>query len=239
MRLLLLSFVLLSTTIGLAQQIDLTAGEWGPMPTALAAVPDMAYRPFFVTDDKADTGWVAPIPPVSPLSSDLTHNRVWLRLEWQFPVTISQVTFTQFTGSPFTDLKPISGYALQAERYFPPDWRGQWNDLEGAMGEAQPLDQPTTIVLKQPIRTRAIRLLLRGEANQKIGLSAAPPVLPPVDGPLGLGRALVADRPSRAHPPLPAPRVRSCRSGADQGGLAAGDSAGPVHDVGQRSRGPA
>ncbi|MCE5238840.1 hypothetical protein LLH23_10155, partial [bacterium] len=183
MRAISLCTLLLTATACYAQQADLTAFEWGAMPTAVAAVPDMAYRPTFVLDGKPETGWVTPLPPVAPRASDLDTTQVWLRLEWRFPVTISQVEFRQFTGGAFSDLKPITSYALQVERAFPPDWRGQWNDVEGAMGPVGPSDQPTTIAPAKPVRTRAIRLLLRGPAQAKIGLSEVKvlgekPVLP-------------------------------------------------------------
>ena len=61
-RYLALFAVSLPCSAALAGQTDLTAPaakpafEWGAMPTASAAVPDMSVRPRMVTDGKTDTG---------------------------------------------------------------------------------------------------------------------------------------------------------------------------------------
>ena len=87
-RYLALCAVWLPCSVALAGQTDLAAFEWGAMPTASAAVPDMSFRPRMVTDGKTDTGWIAPAE----------YRPLWLRLEWRFPVAISSVTFRQFPG---------------------------------------------------------------------------------------------------------------------------------------------
>ena len=153
MRSLLLCALLLSPALALAEPVDLTAGEWGPMPSALAAVPDMAYRPTFVTDDRADTGWICPTSFVP----------VWLRLEWRFPVTISEMTFTQFPGAP---QKPggIGKYAVQMQ--VGRDWQQiAAGDASTAIGE------PIRVAPVQPVRTAAIRLVIQSAAGDCVGIS--------------------------------------------------------------------
>lgn len=123
------------------------------------------------------------VPSELPAAPDLRPGQVWLRLEWRFPVTISQVAFSQFVDSPCHDLQPVTGYTLQAESYSASQGLKQWQDLDDKRGHTPPLDQPVTITLKQPICTQALRLLLQGEAGTKVGLSEVkvlgdPPSLP-------------------------------------------------------------
>jgi beta-galactosidase len=173
MRTLLVSLTFLSAAvIGHAQQTDLTAFEWGAMPTASAAVADMAYRPTFVLDGKAETGWVCPVTP-----------QMWLRLEWRFPVIISNLTFTQFPTAP---QKPhvIGDWVLEARE------GQQWREI--AKGDQSGMDA-IQIALARPVRTEAVRFRILSSPGEHIGISEVKvlgekPVLPLSFAPAWQGR---------------------------------------------------
>ena len=159
-----LSLLLLAVTMACsAEPTDLTAFEWGVMPTASAAVPDMSFRPRFVTDGKADTGWVSPT----------SARPLWLGLAWPFPVVVSEVTLSGFAAAP---QKPaaIGDWTLQTQEGA--QWReiARGNGLDGA---------PIHVALAQPVRTDALRFNVLSAAGDYVGISEATvlgekPVLP-------------------------------------------------------------
>ncbi|MHB8995606.1 MAG: hypothetical protein ACYC63_10180 [Armatimonadota bacterium] len=164
---LLLAFLFIFVTNLQAQQADLTSFDWGVMPSASAAAPDMSLRPRFVTDGKPETGWIAPAD----------YQPLWLRLEWRFPVTIHQLTLRQFPESKHPDLGRLGKLALEA------DVQGRWQLIQTLDASATDPAQEIKLVLPQPVRTMAVRFVIQSATGKNIGVSeikafGAQPVMP-------------------------------------------------------------
>ncbi|MGE5531454.1 MAG: discoidin domain-containing protein, partial [Bacteroidota bacterium] len=164
---LFLAFLFIFVTNLSAQQADLTAFDWGVMPSASAAAPDMSLRPRFVTDGKPDTGWVAPAD----------YQPLWLRLEWRFPVTVHQLTLRQFPQSKSPDMGRLGKLSLEA------DVQGKWQLLQTLDASATDPAQEIKFVLPEPVRTTAIRFVIQSATGKTIGVSevkafGVQPVLP-------------------------------------------------------------
>ncbi|MEN6643815.1 MAG: hypothetical protein ABFE08_15350 [Armatimonadia bacterium] len=181
------TLILITVAVAGNAQTDLTAFEWGAMPTASIAVNHMGYRPFFTTDGKPDTGWVAPTEALPGTSIAVSPMPIWYRLEWRFPVVVSEMQLRQFAPGAYPLVKSIGKYALQA------DQDGKWVDLVSGDASAVAPDQAIELKLPQAVRTTALRLVINSAVGQMVGLSEVKvfgdkPVLPLSYAPAWQGR---------------------------------------------------
>lgn len=175
-RLFPLAALLLFVYAACAEQADLTAFEWGAMPTASAAVADMAYRPTFVADGKVETGWIAPAD----------YRPLWLRLEWRFPVTIHELSIRQFPEVKYADVGGVGKFTVEAQL------DGKWQQIAQGDASATPVDREIVIPLAQPIRTTAVRFVIQSASGKFIAISeirvrGVLPVLPMTNAPAWTG----------------------------------------------------
>lgn len=125
----------------------------GGMPSAQASAPHVGFSAQKACDGKDDTGWVSQ-PGVYP---------VWLRVEWRLPVTLTELAFRPWSGSPYREVGAVGRYRLEVAA------GDGWDAV--AAGEAGALDQWVRHPLDRPRTTTAARLVVLSGAAPQVAVS--------------------------------------------------------------------
>ncbi|MBM4049543.1 MAG: hypothetical protein FJ279_30990, partial [Planctomycetes bacterium] len=138
-----------------ADEVNLCLAKSGGMATALASVANMNFSAQKACDGQADTGWVAEKGALP----------VWLRVEWRVPVEIREVVVRLFPKCPFKEVGPVGEYVIEVLG------EGMWRAAAGGNAAQMPVSQEIRHTLKSPVRTTAVRLVVKSAPTGQVAVS--------------------------------------------------------------------
>ncbi|MDP6359394.1 MAG: discoidin domain-containing protein, partial [Planctomycetota bacterium] len=157
MKRLWLSLILIPVCLvqGEKESVNLLLRNSGGMATALASAANLNFSAQKACDGKPGTGWV----------SEKGSLPVWLRVEWRAAVEVQEVVFRHFPDCPFKDAGAVGNYAIEVLS------GGEWKEVAGGDASKVPLDREIRHELKEPAKTRAVRLLIKSAPSGQVAIS--------------------------------------------------------------------